>query len=92
MSKLCSEMEGCGLIVILCPDRCSCFNEHATHFSMPPSCSEMEGRVLLVSLCLDRCSCFHEHATHFSMPPVCSEMEGRTLLAIPDMYIRSGRH
>jgi hypothetical protein len=53
MSLLCSDMEGRELLGNLCPDRCSCFYEHTTDFSMPLVCSEMEGGVLLLSLCTD---------------------------------------
>jgi hypothetical protein len=49
-------MEGRELVSILCPDRCSCFHEHATHFNMPILCSEVEGRDLPVSLCTDSCA------------------------------------
>jgi hypothetical protein len=61
-------MEGRFLLDSLCIDRCACFHEHATHFSMPKLCSEVEGRVLLDSLCIDRCACFHEHSTDFNTP------------------------
>jgi hypothetical protein len=84
-------MEGHELTDILCPDRCSCFDERATDFSMPSLRSHMEGRTLMGSLCLDRCACFHAHTTNFSMPTLCSEMEEHALLAIPNMYIRSAR-
>jgi hypothetical protein len=85
-------MEGCALLGSLCPDRCSCFNENSTDFSMPLLCSEKEGCELPDSLCLDHCSCFYEHTTDFSIPLLCCEKEGRELVAIPDIHIRSGRH
>jgi hypothetical protein len=33
---------------ILCIDRCSCFNEHATDISMPILCSDMERALLAI--------------------------------------------
>jgi hypothetical protein len=48
MSVFGSEVEGCEMtFASLCLDRCSCFYEHATDFSIPILCSEMEGRALL---------------------------------------------
>jgi hypothetical protein len=87
----CGALEGRALMGSLCLDRCACFHENATNFSMPKLCSDMEGRELPVSLCIDRCSRLYEHSTYFIMPLLCSEMEGRALLAIPNMYIRSAR-
>jgi hypothetical protein len=47
MPILCSKVERRGLLGSLRTDRCSCFDEHATDFSMPLLRSEMEGRALL---------------------------------------------
>jgi hypothetical protein len=47
MSLLCGGIAGRALLAILCLDRCSCFYEHATYFSMPLLRSEVEGRALL---------------------------------------------
>jgi hypothetical protein len=47
MPILCSEVEGRGLLGILCPDRCSCFDECATDIIMPILRSHVEGLGLL---------------------------------------------